>query len=160
MLFFFTFQVKSDSSKEKVNKTKSVKFPADTKDAPLDEHVDPLPQKLQKTVNARLKNDVILCTLIAILVFGIHASTVFTVLQPELSPVLWSIAAILGFFLHYIIPQLRKQLPWLCIARPILRCHEHEQYLTRGPAKIMWFERVGLFHFINYGLKLSLKFCR
>lgn len=130
-----------------------MKFPTDTKDASLDEHVDPLPQKLQKTVNARLTNDVILCSLIALLVFGIHTSTVFTVLQPELSPVLWSIAAILGFFLHYIIPQLRKQLPWLCIARPLLRCHEHEQYQTRGPAKIMWFERVS-----SSSCKLSIKF--
>lgn len=137
--------MKSDHSKEKNSKIKSVKFPNDTKDTSQDEHVDPLPQKLQKTVNTRLKNDIILCSLIALLVFGIHASTVFTVLQPELSPVLWSIAAMLGFFLHYIIPQLRKQLPWLCIARPILRCHEHEQYQTRGPAKIMWFERVSLF---------------
>lgn len=136
------FQIKADPSKDKNSKSKTVKFPNDAKDPPLEEHVDPLPQKLQKTINSRIKNDVILCGLIAVLVFGIHASTVFTVLQPELSPVLWSIAAMLGFSLHYIIPQLRKQLPWLCIARPILRSHEHEQYQTRGPAKIMWFERV------------------
>lgn len=126
-----------------------MKFPSDAKDAASDEHIDPLPQKLQKTINARLKNDVILCSLIALLVFGIHTSTVFTVLQPELSPVLWSIAAVIGFFLHYIIPQLRKQLPWLCIARPLLRTHEHEQYQTRGPAKIMWFERVSNINTIN-----------
>lgn len=106
------------------------------------ELVDPLPHKLQKTVNARLKSDVILCGLIALFVFGIHASTVFTVLQPELSPVLWCIAGSLGFLLHYIIPQFRKQLPWLCIARPVLRSHEYGQYQVRGPAKVMWFERV------------------
>ncbi|XP_018322376.1 pecanex-like protein 1 isoform X2 [Agrilus planipennis] len=104
--------------------------------------VDPLPHKLQKTVNARLKSDLILCSLIAVLVFGIHASTVFTALQPELGPVLWCIAGAVGFILHYIVPQLRKQLPWLCIARPILRSHEYEQYQVRGPAKVMWFERV------------------
>lgn len=111
---------------------------ADTKEV----DVDPLPKKLQKTVNARLTSDVLLCGIIAILVFGIHASTVFTALQPELSPVLWGTAAAMGFLLHYIIPQMRKQLPWLCIARPVLRSLEHYQYQVRGPAKIMWFERV------------------
>ncbi|KAF5282134.1 hypothetical protein FQR65_LT02831 [Abscondita terminalis] len=107
-----------------------------------EELVDPLPHKLQKTVNARLKSDIILCGLIAVFVFGIHASTVFTVLQTELSKVLWCIAGSLGFLLHYVIPQLRKQLPWLCIARPVLRSHEYGQYQVRGPAKVMWFERV------------------
>lgn len=107
-----------------------------------EELVDPLPLKLQKTVNARLKSDVILCALIAVLVFGIHCSTVFTALQPELSPVLWSIAGVLGFLLHYVLPQFRKQLPWLCIARPIFRSHEHGQYEVRDAAKVMWFEKV------------------
>lgn len=111
-----------------------------------EELVDPLPLKLQKTVNARLKSDVILCALIGVLVFGIHCSTVFTALQPELSPVLWSIAGVLGFLLHYVLPQFRKQLPWLCIARPILRSHEHGQYEVRDAAKVMWFEKVS---FIN-----------
>lgn len=105
-----------------------------------EEPADPLPFKLQKTVNARLTSDVLLCGFIGILVFGIHASTVFTALQPELSPVLWGTAAALGFLLHYIIPQLRKHLPWLCIARPILRTCEFDHYQIRGPAKIMWFE--------------------
>lgn len=124
----------SDKKSEKTGNEKSTEI--------TEELVDPLPHKLQKTVNARLKSDIILCGLIAVLVFGIHASTVFTVLQPELSPVLWCIAGTLGFVLHYIIPQLRKQLPWLCIARPVLRSHEYGQYQVRGPAKVMWFERV------------------
>lgn len=51
------------------------------------ELVDPLPEKLQRTVNARLKSDLIICTLIAVIIFGIHCTTVFTALQPELNPV-------------------------------------------------------------------------
>lgn len=109
-----------------------------------EELIDPLPQKLQKTVNARLKSDVIMCALIGVFVFGIHCSTVFTALQPELSPVLWSIAGVLGFILHYVLPQFRKQLPWLCIARPIFRSHEHGQYEVRDAAKVMWFEKVSV----------------
>lgn len=109
-----------------------------------DELVDPLPEKLQKTVNARLKNDVIMCGVIAIFAFVIHASTVFTALQHELGPVLWCIAACLGFILHYIVPQFRKQLPWLCIARPVFRSQEYDLHQIRGPAKIMWFEKVSM----------------
>ncbi|XP_049826053.1 pecanex-like protein 1 isoform X3 [Aethina tumida] len=136
-----------DEPKQPKDREKNVKFGPEVKDSSpgkkiTDEHQDPLPHKLQKTVNGRLTNDVILCSLIALFVGGIHASTVFTVLQPDLNPVLWLMAATLGFLLHYIVPQLRKQLPWLCIARPVLRSHEHDQYQIRGPAKIMWFEAV------------------
>nr|XP_050854657.1 pecanex-like protein 1 isoform X1 [Vespula vulgaris] len=105
------------------------------------ELVDPLPEKLRATVNARLKNDLIVCAVIGILSFGIHCSTVFTALQPELNPVLWGIVSCLGFLLHYVVPQLRKQLPWLCLARPVLRSHEHAQFEVREPVKIMWFEK-------------------
>lgn len=129
----------SESKKDDVieNKDLSASEAADKEDA-----ADPLPEKLRKTVNARLKSDVIVCSLIALLVFGIHASTVFTVLQPNLCPIMWCILGSLGFLLHYIIPQLRKQLPWLCIARPVLRSQEHDQYQVRGPAKVMGFEMV------------------
>lgn len=49
---------------------------------------DPLPNKLKNTVNARLKNDFLMCTVIGTIVFSLHSSTVFTALQPELNPVL------------------------------------------------------------------------
>lgn len=48
---------------------------------------DPLPSKLQWTVNCRLKSDLIICTVTAVFVFGIHCSTIFTALQPQLNPV-------------------------------------------------------------------------
>ncbi|KAG7207181.1 hypothetical protein KM043_008869 [Ampulex compressa] len=105
------------------------------------ELVDPLPKKLRSTVNARLKNDLIVCAVIGTLSFGIHCSTVFTALQPELNPVLWGIASCLGFLLHYVVPQLRKQLPWQCLSRPVLRSHEYAQFEVREPVKIMWFEK-------------------
>ncbi|KYQ56080.1 Pecanex-like protein 1 [Trachymyrmex zeteki] len=118
-----------------IENTSSSQTPADT------ELVDPLPEKLRSTVNSRLKNDLIVCTVIGTLSFGIHRTTVFTALQPELNPVLWSIVSCLGFLLHYIVPQLRKQLPWLCLSRPVLRSHEHAQFEVREPVRIMWFEK-------------------
>ncbi|GJQ81500.1 putative C-terminus pecanex protein [Trypoxylus dichotomus] len=129
----------SENKKEDGIEQKDTNINSVEKDQDL---ADPLPEKLRKTVNARLKSDVIVCSLIALLVFGIHASTVFTVLQPNLCPIIWCTLGSLGFLLHYIVPQLRKQLPWLCIARPVLRSQEHDQYQVRGPAKLMWFEMV------------------
>lgn len=59
----------------------------DTTDIPDDDMEDPLPRKLQETVNARLKNDVIVCTFLALFVFGLHCTTVFTTLRPQLNTV-------------------------------------------------------------------------
>lgn len=152
-------ETKHNSSKKDKKRVKISNVKVKNEKIADEELVDPLPLKLQKTVNARLKSDVILCPLIAVLVFGIHCSTVFTALQPELSPVLWSIAGVLGFLLHYILPQFRKQLPWLCIARPILRSHEHGQYEVRDAAKVMWFEKVYVFlSFVERNLIYPLVF--
>ncbi|XP_061376785.1 protein pecanex isoform X4 [Danaus plexippus] len=103
---------------------------------------DPLPKKLQATVNARLKNDVIVCIFLGLSVFGLHCTTVFTTLRPQLNTVLWIIAGILGWVLHYLTPQLRKQQPWLCLAGPVLRQHEHAQFEVTEPARLMYFERI------------------
>lgn len=61
------------------------------------ELVDPLPAKLQRTVNSRLKSDLIICTVSAVFVFGIHCSTVFTALQPEINPVSGQVSIFVGF---------------------------------------------------------------
>lgn len=110
----------------------------DNKDADLE---DPLPRKLQNTVNARLKNDFLVCLVSAVLTLSLHCSTVFTVLQPELRVILYLAASVLGFVLHYVIPQLRKHLPWLCFANPILRQYEFGQFEPREAARVMWFEK-------------------
>lgn len=102
---------------------------------------DPLPRKLQQTVNARLKNDALVCIVIATLVFSLHCSTVFTVLQPELARLLVGIVSVLGLVLHYVVPQMRKHLPWLWLAGPLLRAAEHDVFEPRGASQVMWFER-------------------
>lgn len=105
-----------------------------------DEVDDPLPSKLKATLQSRLKNDFLVCIVIAGLVFSLHSSTVFTVLQPELNPVLRAFVIVLGFLLHYVIPQMRKYFPWLCLAKPILKQHEYGMFETSDAAKVMWFE--------------------
>ncbi|KAF8770826.1 Pecanex-like protein 1 like protein [Argiope bruennichi] len=106
------------------------------------ELVDPLPLKLQNTVLTRLRSDAIVCVFIAVLVFAIHVSTVFTVFQPYLQTVIQIAVTIWGFLLHYIIPQMKKQLPWLCCSHPILKAHEYGQFEALEAAKVMWFEKV------------------
>ena len=50
-------------------------------------------------------------------------------------------ASIFGFGLHYVLPQLRKQLPWLCFSHPILKSREYGQFEVKKAAKVMWFEK-------------------
>ncbi|XP_072032529.1 pecanex-like protein 1 isoform X2 [Amphiura filiformis] len=103
---------------------------------------DPLPEKLQKAVTERLQSDLIVCPIIAVLVFGVHSSTLFSVLGPELNYALYAVTAVLGFVLHYILPQLRKELPWLCFSHPLFKSQEYHQFEVRDAAQIMWFEKV------------------
>ncbi|KAH6924752.1 hypothetical protein HPB50_023787 [Hyalomma asiaticum] len=61
---------------------------------------------------------------------------------PYLEMLLHLTAVVWGLLLHYVLPQLRKQLPWLCCAHPILKSNEHLQFEVREPARVMWFEKL------------------
>ncbi|KAG8449489.1 hypothetical protein GDO86_016218 [Hymenochirus boettgeri] len=108
---------------------------------PLSEVKDPLPEKLRNSVNERLQSDVVVCVVIAVLYFAIHVSTVFTALQPILSYVLYALVGSVGLLTHYILPQLRKQLPWHCFSHPLLKTKEYYQFEVRNAAHLMWFEK-------------------
>ena len=78
-------------------------------------------------------------------------------LQPTLFDVLAYIAGGLGFIIHYIIPQLRKEMPWLCCAHPILASHERSQYEVRGKQYFLLLLYVGfvtlhLFWYLTIGM--------
>jgi len=106
---------------------------------------DPLPAKLMETVYIRLKSDAITCTVIAVLTFFIHWSGFFgPKLQPNLSFALWIVAALLGPLLHYVLPQMRKELPWLCFSHPVFKANDYDHFEAKGPTKVMWFERLSL----------------
>ena len=105
---------------------------------------DNLPLKMQETVVARLRSDAIMCVVMGVLVFGVHCSTVFTKLQPILSEIVWIVPAGVGLLLHYIVPQLRKQLPWLCFSHPLIRSAEYDQFEVHEAARLMWFEKMYL----------------
>ncbi|XP_044293078.1 pecanex-like protein 1 isoform X2 [Varanus komodoensis] len=109
---------------------------------PLSEVKDPLPEKLKNSVSERLQSDLVVCVVIGVLYFAIHVSTVFTVLQPVLSYVLYALVGSIGFMTHYLLPQLRKQLPWHCFSHPLLKTKEYYQFEVRNAAHVMWFEKL------------------
>ncbi|AWP16105.1 putative pecanex-like protein 1 [Scophthalmus maximus] len=109
---------------------------------PLSEVQDPLPDKLKASVNERLQSDLIVCVVIAVLYFAIHVSTVFIALQPFLSYVLYALLGTVGLLTHYLLPQVRKQLPWYCFSHPLLKTKEYYQFEVRDAAHVMWFEKL------------------
>ncbi|RVE63805.1 hypothetical protein OJAV_G00140080 [Oryzias javanicus] len=113
-----------------------------TPEEPPVEIKDPLPEKLRNSVSEILHSDLVMCPLMAVITFAISASTVFIALQPALSFVLYILAGVVGFITHYLLPQLRKQLPWFCLAHPVLRSKEYSQFEVRDAAQLMWFEKL------------------
>ncbi|KAM4619872.1 pecanex-like protein 3 [Polymixia lowei] len=113
-----------------------------TPEEPPVEIKDPLPEKLRNSVKEILHSDLVMCPLMAVITFAISASTVFIALQPALSFVLYILAGVVGFLTHYLLPQLRKQLPWFCLAHPVLRSREYSQFEVRDAAQLMWFEKL------------------
>ncbi|XP_037359509.1 pecanex-like protein 1 isoform X2 [Talpa occidentalis] len=109
---------------------------------PLSEVKDPLPEKLRNSVSERLQSDLVVCIVMGVLYFAIHVSTVFTVLQPALKYVLYALVGSVGFVTHYVLPQVRKQLPWHCFSHPLLKTVEYNQYEVRNAATMMWFEKL------------------
>lgn len=108
------------------------------------EYDDPLPKKLERTLIRRLENDLICSIFITIIVFAVHVSTIFR-LQPYVENTLRYLAISLGFLLNYILPQLRKELPWLCFAKPFLQTRERPLFEVKSEAKVMWFDRLRVF---------------
>ncbi|XP_048360438.1 pecanex-like protein 3 [Sphaerodactylus townsendi] len=103
---------------------------------------DPLPEKLCSSLREILHSDLVMCLVIAVLTFAISASTVFIALESVLGYVLYALAGLVGFLTHYLLPQLRKQLPWFCLSQPVLKPREYSQFEVRSAAQLMWFEKL------------------
>lgn len=116
----------------------------DNSESSEEELVDPLPEKLKKCVSERLQSDLLVSVFILIIVFAVHVSTVFSspVLQPVLSDIMYYIAAGFGFLVHYLIPMLRKEMPWLCCSHPMLSNRERNLFEVTVAPEIMWFEKM------------------
>ncbi|ESO12875.1 hypothetical protein HELRODRAFT_105598 [Helobdella robusta] len=104
---------------------------------------DPLTQQLEKSVSDRLYSDIITCLFTAIIVFAVTKSTAFTspALQPFLLDLLIYTTSVIGFILHYILPQLRLETPWMCLSHPILKSPERNLFEVKGPSRVMPYEK-------------------
>ncbi|XP_063001648.1 LOW QUALITY PROTEIN: pecanex-like protein 3 [Elgaria multicarinata webbii] len=111
-------------------------------ESPLVGITDPLPEKLRSSLREILHSDMVMCLVIAVLTFAISASTVFIALESVLGYVLYALAGLVGFVTHYLLPQLRKQLPWFCLSQPVLKPQEYSQFEVRSAAQLMWFEKL------------------
>ncbi|KAG9510276.1 Pecanex-like protein 1, partial [Fragariocoptes setiger] len=92
----------------------------------------------------RIQSDLISCVFIFILVFSVHVSSIFFVFQPHIQRYSCYATVGWGIVFHYLIPQLRSNLPWMWISQPILRTKEYNLYEVKSPAKLMWFDRTQL----------------
>lgn len=52
--------------------------------------------------------------------------------QPFLSYILYALLGAVGLLTHYLLPQVRKQLPWYCFSHPLLKTKEYYQFEVRG----------------------------
>uniref|UniRef100_A0A8C8S6Z7 Pecanex-like protein n=1 Tax=Pelusios castaneus TaxID=367368 RepID=A0A8C8S6Z7_9SAUR len=111
-------------------------------ESPPAEVRDPLPEKLRGSLREILHSDLVMCVVIAVLTFAISASTVFIALKSVLGYVLYALAGLVGLLTHYLLPQLRKQLPWFCFSLPVLKPREYSQFEVRSAAQLMWFEKL------------------
>ncbi|CAF3593816.1 unnamed protein product [Adineta steineri] len=107
-----------------------------------DDIQDPLPDKLKTIVKQRFQSDILLCFLIFILVFAAHASTTFTSLQPILNYIICSLVIIFGILFHYILPQLRKQLPWLLFSEPLIKQADYTLFEPTEATKVLFIEKL------------------
>lgn len=103
---------------------------------------DPLPKKLKIIVKQRLQSDILLCLLVFILVFAVHASTAFTSLQPQLNYIICSIVILFGILFHYILPQLRKQLPWLLFSEPLIKQADYSLFEPTEATRVLFIEKL------------------
>ncbi|MEQ2167529.1 hypothetical protein GOODEAATRI_005038, partial [Goodea atripinnis] len=56
--------------------------------------------------------------------------------------VLYALLGTVGLLTHYLLPQVRKQLPWYCFSHPLLKTKEYYQFEVRDAAHVMWFEKL------------------
>lgn len=49
--------------------------------------------------------------------------------------VVYSLTCFLGIFNHYIIPHLKKEMPWLCFSEPIVKAEEWDAFEVTGRCK-------------------------
>lgn len=102
--------------------------------------------KIQSSIDdiciSRLKKDLIKCLCATVIVFALHVTTVFNLYHDQIEKYFGIMAFFWGLLFHYVIPQLRRDVPCMCLAKPVLRPKEYNFFEVKTRAKLMWFERI------------------
>uniref|UniRef100_A0A8C8VLU9 Pecanex-like protein n=1 Tax=Pelusios castaneus TaxID=367368 RepID=A0A8C8VLU9_9SAUR len=105
-------------------------------ESPPAEVRDPLPEKLRGSLVSCFGEEV------SPRERSIWGSLIPLAAQSVLGYVLYALAGLVGLLTHYLLPQLRKQLPWFCFSLPVLKPREYSQFEVRSAAQLMWFEKL------------------
>lgn len=97
---------------------------------------------IDDVVIMRLKKDLIKCLCATIVVFALHVTTIFTHYNDQIDKYFPFITTIWGLIFHFVVPHLRRDLPCMCVAKPVLRPREYNFFEVKTHAKLMWFEKV------------------
>lgn len=114
--------------------------------ATTQEHSDSISRKIQSSIDdvciTRIKKDLIGCVCATIVIFALHITTVFNHFYDQIERYFGFLAIFWGITFHFIVPQLRRDLPCMCLAKPVLRPREYNFFEVKGHAKLMWFEKM------------------
>ncbi|KHN86373.1 Pecanex-like protein 1 [Toxocara canis] len=117
---------------------------------------DTMADDLTRVVSNRLRHDILVSMLIALIFFALHCTSMFTAAQPYLQMGLCGTCVLFGVINHYFYMELRTATPWRLLARPVLRAHEFAQFETVVAAKLMYFETV---HFYMLTFEKNIVSC-
>ncbi|CAJ0573510.1 unnamed protein product, partial [Mesorhabditis spiculigera] len=101
---------------------------------------DPLPALLSQTMSLRIRHDLLFSFILALIVFALHSTSLFTATSPYFTLAISLVAIFFGIFNHYLYVQLRTHNPWKLLARPLLKSAEYGQFESTKQAHLMCFE--------------------
>lgn len=109
--------------------------------------------KLDDILISRLKNDLIRSLCLGIVIFALHITTVFSNYHDYIQKSFGLLAIVWGLIFHILLPQLRRDVPCMCLAKPLLRPREYNLFEVKTHAKLMWFEKLH-----HYGIAIERNF--
>ncbi|CAH8606842.1 unnamed protein product [Dicrocoelium dendriticum] len=101
---------------------------------------DPLPKLMCDAMLRRLENDLICCCASGLAIFAFHCSPLLDIAmyQPYICRITIWTTVLCGAFLHYVVPNLRKSYPWLCLGHPAITTDPGGE-LVKWETGYVWF---------------------
>lgn len=90
----------------------------------------------------RLKKDLIRSVSATIIIFALHVTSLFSIYYVQIEKTFGILAIVWGLIFHFVIPQLRRDVPFMCVAKPVLRPKEYNLFEVKTHAKVMWYEKL------------------